>query len=286
MADYSPIVGNEPTFTVEVVTPELAKKWLGHNMPNNRHLTPSRVTQYARDMKEGNWKMTGDPVRFDTKGHLVDGQHRLSACVAAQLPFTTVVGRDISHPATYVMDQGKKRSLADALRVDGHMSVSRMATFVSTAYQFDLDGLQDPWNWGETYPTVAESLAWYKANKADVDAVIEAAKSVANGRRLTNKIPASAGLTLGLLALRGGLMDEYLDFLGEVGSDAGHSDGGPIVAYRRWIIEGLSNKVIRNKRTHLAVLIQMFNAYINGTPVSKVRFVPSNHKFPTLTVVR
>lgn len=67
-------------FTIKKVTPELAAKWLKSNF-DNRPLTKSTVDSYARDMATGNWRLVHQPIAFDCRGNLTDGQHRLNAVV-------------------------------------------------------------------------------------------------------------------------------------------------------------------------------------------------------------
>jgi len=47
----------------------------------NRELIPSKVKKYQKDMINGKWSYNGDTIRITTDGHLVDGQHRLTAIV-------------------------------------------------------------------------------------------------------------------------------------------------------------------------------------------------------------
>lgn len=100
------------------ITPEMAMAWLDKNQ-NNRPLNPHRVARYSEDMKNGNWRITGDPVRFGTTGKLLDGQHRLWACMEAEVPFQSVVFTGVSEGAQMVMDQGMGRSRGSQLHILG-----------------------------------------------------------------------------------------------------------------------------------------------------------------------
>ena len=51
------------------VTPEMATQWLEKN-ENNRNLSQHRIARYAKDMKQGDWKITGDSIRFSKDGKL------------------------------------------------------------------------------------------------------------------------------------------------------------------------------------------------------------------------
>ncbi|MDP2620568.1 MAG: hypothetical protein Q8P46_10395, partial [Hyphomicrobiales bacterium] len=73
------------------ITPELAREWLEKTNRKNRPLSELKWTAYAVDMLEGRWQYNGDAIRFGSDGVLLDGQHRLMACVEAGIPFETDV---------------------------------------------------------------------------------------------------------------------------------------------------------------------------------------------------
>lgn len=100
------------------VTPEIAEAWLDHN-DGNRKVKTSVVEKYARDMEAGKWELTGDPIRFDHNAVLIDGQHRLMACVRAKKPFKTVVMYGLEPVTKSVIDTGKVRSIADVVTMMG-----------------------------------------------------------------------------------------------------------------------------------------------------------------------
>jgi len=52
----------------------MARAWFELNIINNRGIRPAVVDAYARDMAAGHWRLNGDPIRFNKKGQLIDGQ--------------------------------------------------------------------------------------------------------------------------------------------------------------------------------------------------------------------
>ena len=103
------------------VTPEMAREWLENNIENNRRIRPSIVWKYALDMKNGNWGLNTDAIAFNADGRLINGQHRLSAVVRANIPVTMLVMFD--SPITQVelmnIDRGAGRTVADSMEVAG-----------------------------------------------------------------------------------------------------------------------------------------------------------------------
>jgi len=105
---------------VETITPAEAAAYLDLLIRPNRLLNPYIVQSYARDMTSGHWYLTGDPIRFDTEGRLIDGQHRLKAAVLANVPFESYVIRDLPTSVITVLDSGRKRTAGDLLAFRGH----------------------------------------------------------------------------------------------------------------------------------------------------------------------
>lgn len=99
---------------VEIITPEIAQQYLLFNT-SNRTLRKSLVSQYARDMSAGNWKLTHQGVAFNCDGTLLDGQHRLQAIIESGVAVRMVVARGIDTKSQLVMDDHAKRSAGDAL---------------------------------------------------------------------------------------------------------------------------------------------------------------------------
>lgn len=100
------------------VTPELAQEWLGKN-EFNRSPRSATVREYEQAMRDGLWRITGDTIKFDKNGRLIDGQHRLMACVRAGKPFQSYVVMGLSTEAYLSVDSGVKRGLGDMLSYAG-----------------------------------------------------------------------------------------------------------------------------------------------------------------------
>ena len=102
-----------------VVTPEMAKAWLDQNT-RNRKVTKGHVDKLARDMAAGRYAFTGDAIRFDSDRVLIDGQHRLLACVKAETPFETMVIYNLPPETQDKIDAGKARNSSDVMSMLGY----------------------------------------------------------------------------------------------------------------------------------------------------------------------
>lgn len=113
-------------FEILTVTPEISAAWLD-TTKRNRKINKRMRTNFARDMKARQWAVTGDAIKFSSKGDLLDGQHRLLACIDADTPFETLVIYGVDAAAQDVMDTGKARSSADMLSMHGVKNASHVA---------------------------------------------------------------------------------------------------------------------------------------------------------------
>lgn len=151
------------SFEVATVTPEIARAWLDKNH-RNRKASTGHVDAMARDMKNGDWRVTGDAIRFDDADNLIDGQHRLMACIKAGVPFTTFVMYGLPAYVQTSIDIGKSRSASDYLTMNGlhnAMHVQAAARFL-IALKLGLDTRNGRIN---ARRTVAETLKSIEQNK-------------------------------------------------------------------------------------------------------------------------
>jgi len=131
-----PQKGN-PSLNIQTVrvTPEIAAEWLQKN-ENNRRQSRATIDAYARDMAAGKWLLSGDPIRFDVNGKLIDGQHRLRACIKAGVSFWTVVIHDLDSPVMRVIDHLRVRTVADNLHIEGKSHSLHLAAAAKWLYVF------------------------------------------------------------------------------------------------------------------------------------------------------
>lgn len=109
---------NAPITTFEFITPEIAMEYLKLNMACNRPINARRVKELTTDIQNGNWQLNGDTIRFNKKGELIDGQHRLTAIAKSGCTVMTGVTRNIENDVT-IIDRGRIRSTSQVLQMGG-----------------------------------------------------------------------------------------------------------------------------------------------------------------------
>lgn len=140
------------------VTPEIAKQWITANV-SNRRVRKGRVQNYARDMAAGNWLFSTQGLAFGTDGSLIDGQHRLLAVIAANVPVQMLVWFDVPMQTREVIDIGDPRRLGDIANLTQHQAAVTLAMMRGPAAR-------------PITATMAERHAFYRRFQAQIDGVI------------------------------------------------------------------------------------------------------------------
>ena len=119
---------SEDNVTVEYVewTPEEAGEALSHNEVNRR-IRKMKVDQYTRDMAEDRWNFCDQAVTFNEQGHLINGQHRLTAQVKSGTKRQWIVVRKAPLEAQPTMDTGIARTAGDHFHFAGESNGALMA---------------------------------------------------------------------------------------------------------------------------------------------------------------
>lgn len=114
---------------VKEVTPEMANEILTNHNGLNRKINKKHVSALALNMTRGTWKFNGDTIRFDDKGNLIDGQHRLSAIVESNKSMTMLFVSGLDTSIIRTIDQETKpRNLGDILKMDNVKYAAKIAS--------------------------------------------------------------------------------------------------------------------------------------------------------------
>lgn len=117
------------------ITPLTAEKLLASNHAN-RPLSKSVVEKYVKEMKSGTWVLNGDSIRVDKNDCLLDGQHRLTACIVSGVPFSTLLITGIEPSVFTTIDIGKNRNASDTLALKGYTNTQSLATVIKFLMTF------------------------------------------------------------------------------------------------------------------------------------------------------
>jgi hypothetical protein len=156
----------------------MAEKWLEGNILN-RVIKDRHVKFLADQMKRGMWKQNGSTIKFTSDAILLDGQHRLWACIESKTPFTTLVAEGIDKDAFPTIDTGNaSRTAGDVLNIAGHKQnsalIAQAAMHVMNYRTSDLNTFkkrvprQDVLTFVEANPELLELVTLTRCTKSDV----------------------------------------------------------------------------------------------------------------------
>lgn len=257
------------TFAVVPVDPDQASYWLENNEAN-RNIRPARVTQYAQDMAADEWKLTGEPIKFDKFGHLLDGQHRLHAVVASGATVPMLVASGVDPEARQYMDTGAARTASDAVKMRNEKSPAVLAAAARLGYLIE----------NNLHTSVrishAQTFAWIDAHPN-----IRTAAVAATGAQ--HKID----LAQSMVAYTRFRMDEIDPFVSDVFwsklanlNDLPNND--PILRLAHRLRQRVRNGEEVSKRSMVITIFRTWNAWRDGRTTERVQFANSDAVMPDL----
>lgn len=245
-----------------LVTPEIAQAWLDKN-EGNRKVKTRHVEALARDMTAGRFLYTADPIRFDTDGRLIDGQHRLLACVKAGVPFETLVVYGLPPSVQSAIDTNAVRSPSDTLAMMGFHYTSPLASAARLLH-------------AEKIGHVAVTNV--AVSKAEILDIIERHKELPSSvndvrhKRLPTGIPPAqiaVVVYVGRHLLR--VPDVASTFLNVMVSGVPFYDGDAAHACRERLIRSAGGGTIMNQGARWRLIKHAWNLFSSGQKMQQIR---------------
>lgn len=259
----------EMTMNYELITPEKAKEYLS-TMVNNRTLSKATVKAYVTDMENGNWdEKVGTAISFDENGHLIDGQHRLSALVSAKVNLHMWVFRGGKSGAIY--DSNRKRSNSDQVAIlRGDLEAIYRKPYVHSIFKRIIEDKKD------------SDGHWARITAKEIIDIIDDNRELLDGYFL--RIPHTTVTNITIATVHYALfsaycaresMDKLIDFFEILctGKSIGE-DAFPVIALRNYLLQRMPRRLDRKQdvwRCQWAI-----KQYING----KTSFITKEPKKP------
>ena len=115
---------------VLTITPDMAKELLEKNTNQQRAVSKHSVARYAEEMKNERWIFNGEAIKIDEHGNLIDGQHRLLACIKSDTAFESLVIKNLPSTVFHTLDTGKVRRVNDCFSMIGVASPNDLAAAI------------------------------------------------------------------------------------------------------------------------------------------------------------
>lgn len=101
------------------ISPNLAEQWLTDRNKRNRKYSMHNLRKIIAAVRNGEWMLNGETIKFDEDGNLLDGQHRLRAIVETGVTLEIACLFDIDPMSFPTIDNGKSRSGFDIITAAG-----------------------------------------------------------------------------------------------------------------------------------------------------------------------
>lgn len=250
-----------------LVYPALAQKWLD-TQNRNRNIQRTACSGYRADMIAGRWQYTGDPIRFDWDGHLIDGQNRLEALAGIDDPDFTLkflVIRGLPPQTQLVMDQGARRTAGQQLQLYGITSSSNMGSGIRMLLRWERGLLL---NKGETTKvvTTTQIVEWAEQHPQRVTT----ANNFVHTMRAIGLRPSS-GLSF-ILRMCEAAGEELETFITEMHSMTNLPEGSPTLTLAKRLARvQLETDRDLNEVDQLGFLIYTWNNWIRGISTTRLQ---------------
>lgn len=275
----------EDTQEIEMIDPVKAMNWLETNKFENRRVDDRNVDKIARDIKNKKWIYDGNPIRFDTKGNVLDGQHRLWAIVKANRTVKSLVVRGLADEAVNVIDTGKTRSNADIMHFQGFVNTSTLAAVARLYFGYkEVGGDMNVWAGkpAQRRYTANELLAIVDKERKLIGAVSETASFSVTNKMLGR---STAAFCFYLFDRSDYLMAGNFYHKFEKGNDL--QEGSPILVLKNALMiretqfKDMGARGGNRAQAHkIAIIIKAWNAFKNGKTISRLRYDPEKEAYP------
>jgi len=250
------------TFNIETITPRQATKLLESNVENNRPISDRHVQSLARDMKEGNWAENGETIKVCPQGSVLDGQHRLWACVVSNRPFTTAVVRGVENLDN--VDRNRPRSLANALHMRGYERAPKLAIALNTCWRWE----NTNWRSYIAKPTISEAIRFLNDNFNLVNAAMRYGLKL---RNIDGSLEQTALVFWRLSKVIGA--PNTMKLFDDLASNEWVDINDPLFRYYELAMKAKGMPRKPHKLLRLNWLIRAFDARLNGESHASGRFL-------------
>lgn len=265
---------NKITFTVEVITPELAKEYLLSNT-KNRTLSKRTVLLYADIMRRGQWELTHEGISFDGYGRLLDGQHRLEAIISSGVSVKMVVARGLSSDTFAVINTGKTRSTGDTFSISGIKDSNNMASGVRK-YLNMKTGYETSSGKSNTFITNLDVVNEYESDWAFYDNCLHVAARYYGQLRLLTRSEYFAIYAF-LIKEMNHSSEKVEEFFDQLNS---YSDIKAINLFRQRVLLSNASKTKLTPSFKIALLIKCWNAFVLRKDLKVLKYDEKVENYP------
>lgn len=249
------------------ITPEMASELLKKN-ESNRKLMESSVSRLAEEMKRGKWKVNGETIKVSKTGYLIDGQHRLHACIKSGVPFTSYVISNLEDEVFDTVDVGVKRSTSQIMQMAGVQNCTVVSAIVKALLEYNHN---ESFAIGRYVPSSSHILEEYETRPMFY-------QKFATDFHHIRHIFQSILMAVVIAAVDKYGDDWYDEFFHKLKTGEGLSKGDPAFTLREY---GIATKGKNSRQETRAICVKAIKAAVFGNKMMIARF-SSHETFPEL----
>lgn len=258
--------------TVMTISPEIATRLLEQNT-GNRNISDRVVQQYAREMKAGRWRETGNPINISKNGVLLNGQHRLWAIVESgvTLRFHVIYEDDSEAFATF--DTGRTRTTDVLVGMVAPDHPDKACASGAARLVYLTLTTPDDKNFNKnTLPSRSGLVSYAEGllTQPEFWWATTTAKRVHSLRAGRTWYAAALYLIADRQSGEPG-KDKVIEFHAGVASGANLEQSDPRLTLRNFMIKHGGPKGLTEQRQYMSAVIRCFNAWVKGKRMSQLQ---------------
>ncbi len=250
-----------------LVSPELAAAMLKYNR-ENRNPAARVVGGYGRNMADGAfYDKQGDPIRFANTGKLLDGQQRLQGVVASNVATYFVVITGLPESSQDTMDTGRRRTVADQLRINQFSNPLVVAAAARLLWLWDHSALIS----GLPAPTNPEVLTYVMEHSSGPVTLESSATAVSSAKSIVGQMSVATALHYKMA-----LVDPQAaaDFWTSLVVGANLAINSPILALRNTLTRRKAEGTVKQAE-QVFLIARAWTLWRRGVPITRMQ-LPKN----------
>lgn len=237
----------------------------------NRAVVTPHVDAIAEDVRRGRWKENGESLVFDEDGILLDGQHRLLGCKAADRPIVCYCVFGVKRSAFDTIDTGKGRGGAAIASILQMKNYKVCATAADWCIKYDAMKPLGRFPSGKAARISNSDRQKFLTKNRDL--IETAAHAVVTNQKHLRRLTAGPNVFAGALSIISQVDSEAAEkWFALVATGEGLSGEHPAMALRNRLIDLKSMKYKASQTDILALCLKSFCCFRDGRRVKLLKF--------------
>lgn len=267
-----------------LITPQDAEKLIGDHNHHNRLVKEAKVAKWTRVMAAGRWDPDASDIKVDFNGDLIDGQHRLLACMRAGVPIGTLLRTGLNPETQRRVDIGAARTTADTFKLEKIGWATNNAAAILLRRRYEEGEARGLTVVGKLRIEMSpdEVLEYYRAHPEHEKMLSKADSMYRIGPGMARTVYFAA-----LAMFAASDEDDAHRFADAFLSGEWGGPGSPMQSLVRYMSQartpGLTGKRDRNvNERHLLALVKAWNAWRMQQPLDKISITDNDQLIPVV----